>query len=165
MYMVWDTPTGTQNYWVRVRVRVRVSVIWDRFKAGVNGNNIFSKYLDISIPAVLCLCTAHYAHESSFWAMGSSCSPRPCFFFFSCLDDILLRLQKTVSMPLRPLPMETRSPKVLFQRYCFQRMAENFLVPPLWEKIGKCFFVFLFVSPAAAGGAICFSDFKLSTRW
>ena len=30
--------------------------------------------------------------------------------------------------------METRSQKVFFQKYCFQRTAENIPVPPLWGK-------------------------------
>ena len=33
--------------------------------------------------------------------------------------------------------METRSSNVFSQIYCFQRTAENFLVPPLWEKKRK----------------------------
>ena len=47
--------------------------------------------------------------------------------------------------------METRSQKVFFQKYCFQRTAENIPVPPLWGKRGKKFF-FLFFSH----GANCF---------
>ena len=35
---------------------------------------------------------------------------------------------------LRPMPTESRSQKVFFQKYCFQRTAENILVSPLWEK-------------------------------
>jgi len=41
--------------------------------------------------------------------------------------------------------METRSPKVFFQKYCFKKTAENILVPPLWEKREKMFdFSFFF---------------------
>ena len=62
-----------------------------------------------------------------------------------------------ISFSLRPMPMETRSPKVFLKKYCFQRTAEKFLVPPLWEKREELFDFFLFFFPTAAGGAICFS--------
>ena len=56
-----------------------------------------------------------------------------------------------------------RSPKVFFQTYCFQRTAENFLVPPLWEKREKKVFDFLFFFPQPAAQFV-FSGCKLSTR-
>ena len=73
---------------------------------------------------------------------------------------ILQILQKSspVVTDLRPMLMETRSSKLFSQIYCFQRTAENFLVPPMWGKKRKkfnCLFLFLFF-PTAGGGAICF---------
>ena len=51
------------------------------------------------------------------------------------------------------MPMEMQTSKLFFQIYCLQRTAENFLVPPLWEK--KRMFDFFF-PPTAADGAIYF---------
>ena len=68
---------------------------------------------------------------------------------------------------LRPMPMETQSPKVFCQKYCFQRTAEKILVPPLCDKrknISIYMYIYLFQRLQAA--AICFfSGCKLSTRW
>ena len=65
------------------------------------------------------------------------------------------------TMTLRPLPMETRSQKVFFQKDRFQRTAENILVPPLWEKRKQCLLVFFERLQAAI---FDFPSCKLSTR-
>ena len=53
------------------------------------------------------------------------------------------------------MPMETPSPKVFFQIYCFQITANKIFEPPLWEKREKPFFI-LFFPQTAANGATCF---------
>ena len=49
--------------------------------------------------------------------------------------------EKLAKSGVRPMTMETRCSKVIFQNYSKKKPAEDTLVPPLWGNTGKkCFF-------------------------
>ena len=75
-------------------------------------------------------------------------------------SKLLENPEQNNSGAIKPMPMKTRSQKVFFQKDCFQRTAENILLPPLWGKKEKMFhFPFLFLT--AAGGAVCFFSLQI----
>ena len=81
-------------------------------------------------------------HQPAINSSGRSLDPYCLLHLHSCTASIfqfrglVYILEEKISSEIY-MPTETQSPELFFVKYCFRRTAENFLVPPLWEKKEK----------------------------